>query len=76
MSHVGLQTHVQIVLRSVAPLLHIFKSSAHSCVKDPLRKCNKVATHFALLVDLGQSLSKMFGSIYDPVHLKCLTNKL
>ena len=56
------------VLRSVAPLLHcIFymsnqcrysgvkrcKSSAHSCVKDPLGKCSKVATHFALLVDLG-----------------------
>ncbi len=31
------------------------KGSAHSCVKHSLSnyKCNKVATHFALLVDLG-----------------------
>ena len=28
-------------------------ATAHSCVKDPLRKCSKVANHFALLVDLG-----------------------
>ncbi len=58
--------HMEVV-RSVAPILHSVdsdmkrcKSSAHSCVKDPLRKCNKVATYFALLVDLG--------SIYNFSH--------
>ena len=33
------------------------KTSAHSNVKDTLRKCNKVTTYFALLVDLGCHVS-------------------
>ena len=40
-------------LNSVDSDMKRCKSSAHSCVKCPLRKCNKVATYFALLIDLG-----------------------
>ena len=47
------------------------KSSAHSCVKDPLRKCNKVATYmyFALLVDLGGAIE---FAIVCPSVICCL----
>ncbi len=57
------------VVRSVAPLLHFFiidhgQNSADTVVwkgvKDPLMKCNKVATHFALLVHLGTSMACIF----------------